>query len=298
MSMDYKFAKILTALYNHRGDYRRAEEEYKKSIDAARYVTIEEYLGVQLLYIVCLNDATQYEKAEKLASTVLAHHEQLNKIKKNIYPDNKLIPDSYGRALSQHAQTLTLLKQYDQAIAEFNQALKIFEARDKDWFMTGSFKLHALVDKGDLSDYKKAAEKYFGSDNLKKQYESIINRECGNLPFALYIFLKGLWVFTETTLNPETVREIITRTEALMKEAKLEHPWEQIMKYCAFLWHRYFETNEDVNHSKELMDQSRSVLTEAEGVLLTIKEENEKQYHNVISGINYMKGCTLFFNYC
>lgn len=296
--MDYKIAKIMTALYNHRGDYWKAEEEYKKCIEAARYVPIEEYLGVQLLYIVCLCDASEYERAEQLAGTVLAQHEMLNKLKANINPENKLIPDSYGRALSQHAQALTLLKKYDKAIEEFDKALEIFENRKKDWFMTGSYQLHALIEKGDWQEYKKASKEYFGSDIPAKQYEAIIKGECGKIPFALYVFLKGLWVFTEISLKSEFVKKIIDETEARIKEAKPEHPWEQTAKYCAFLWHRYFETNTDTSRSGELMELNRTILTEAEGVLQIIKAENEKQYHNVLNDENYLNRCTLFFTYC
>ena len=70
------------------------------------------------------------------------------------------------------------------------------------------------------------------------------------------------------------------------------------MKYCAFLWFRYFETDDSHSHSDRLMEASRSALAEAEGVLQKIRTENEIQYLNILSGRNYLLGCSLRFTYC
>lgn len=295
---DYLFAKILTGLYNHRGDFRRADAEFKKCIEAARYVTIEEYLGVQLLHIVSLLDAGRYEEAEKLAATILSHHELINDIRKEIYPENKLIPDSYGRALSQHGQALALLGRYDEAISEFRKALEIFEPHRKDWQMTGSYLLHVLIEKNDRQAFNAFAKEYFCAGTPAKQYKAILNYECGSIPFALYLFLKGLWVFGETETDPGLIRKIIEETEKEFPDTKPEHPREQVMKYCAFLWHRYFEENGDHSHSEKLMANAASVLKEAEGVLERIRNENEAQYSNVIQDKPYLTGCELRFIYC
>ena len=89
--MEYMFTKIMTGLYNHQGNFIKAEEEYRKCMEAARYVSIEEYLGIQLFYIVRLCDSSRYEEAESLAGKVIAHHELLREITAEIYPGNKLV---------------------------------------------------------------------------------------------------------------------------------------------------------------------------------------------------------------
>ena len=296
-SMEYKFTKILTGLYNHRGDYIHAKQQYEKCMKAARYVSIEEYLGYQLYYIVCLNDSGQYKEAEELAKRVLSQHESLDKIRNEINPDNRLIPISHARAYSQHAQCLTLLGRFDEAIPEFREALKIFSDRPRDRSMTGSFLLHALIEKGERQEYLKTAEEYFGAATAEEQYSLITQGKCGNISFALYLYLKGLWVFRDKELDPQFIRKIIGETEERMKKENPEHPWGQVMKYCAFLWHRYFEPGEKHSRSKELMELSRTVPRDPEGVLKAIREENDLQYQNVLNGINYTDGCKLTFTY-
>ena len=296
-SMEYKFTKILTGLYNHRGDYVHAKEQYEKCMKAVRYESIEEYLGYQLYYIVCLNDSGQYEEAEELAKRVLSQHEFLDEIKKEIDPDNCLIPVSHARAHSQHAQCLTFLGRFDEAIPEFREALKSFADRPKDRSMTGSFLLHALIEKGDKQEYLKAAEEYFGAATPEEQYSLITNGKCGQIAFALYVFLKGLWVFGEKETDPQFIQKIIGETEERMKKEPSEHPWGQVMKYCAFLWHRYFEPGEKHSRSRELMELSKTVPKDPEGLLKAIREENDLQYQNVLNGIDYTQGSKLTFTY-
>ena len=296
--MEFMFSKIMTGLYNHRGNYIKAAEEYEKCMEAARYVSIEEYLGIQLFHIVCLCDASKYEEAEKLAKGIVEHHQMLQEITAEIAPDNKLVPDSYGRALSQHGQCLTLLGRYNEALEAFNQAMKIFGARSDDWLVTGSYRLHALIEMGNRDAYSSAAKEYFNANTPNKQFKSILDRKCGNILFALYVFLKGLWVYGEGNDNPDKLLEIIDTIAKLAKEeTKLIHPWEQIMKYCAFLWCRLSEHGENHTRSEELMQIGRAALSEAEGILKTISDENEIQYQHVLHGEDYTIGSKLTFIY-
>lgn len=296
--MEFMFSKIMTGLYNHRGNYVKAAEEYKKCMEAARYVSIEEYLGIQLFYIVCLCDAARYAEAEKLARDTVGHHQMLQEITAEITPANKLVPESYGRALSQHGQCLTLLGRFDEALGVFDQAMEIFAARGDDWLVTGSYRLHTLIEAGDKDVYSAEARNYFNASTPNKQFRSIMDGKCGNVLFALYVFLKGLWVFREGDDNPDKLREIIdTIARLAAEETKLIHPWEQIMKYCAFLWCRLSEHDNDHTRSEELMQTGRSALTDAEGILEIIRDENELQYKHVLQGEDYTTGSRLTFTY-
>lgn len=293
--LEYRVSKILTGLYNHNGDHVRAREEYEKCVRAARYVPIEEFLGLQLMHSTSLSDAGLFEEAEKIAAELVSHHELLNEIKESVYPDNRMIYDSYARALSQHGQCLAFLERYDEAVQRFRQALKIFEKDSRDWQMTGSFLLHALIEQDNREDYDQFARIYFKSGSPRKQFNNIKENKCGNIPFALYLFLKGLWVFSGT--EAENIKEILEKTGQIRMSADPHHPWEQIMKYCAFLWCRYFEDEKDHSRSRELMDNGAENLKNATGILKIIGEDNELQYQNVISGRDYTTGSKLHFTY-
>lgn len=295
--LEYRISKIITGLYNHHGDYAKAQAEYKKCMAAARYVPIEEFLGLQLLHSVSLCDAQKYEEAENVAATLVTHHELLNDIKTEVYPDNRMVYDSYGRALSQHGQCYSFLGRYEESIERFEEALEIFEEKSRDWRVTGSYLLHTLIEKEDAGAYKAKAKEYFGAASVKKQFSNIIDGKCGKASFALYVFLKGLWLFGGTETDPAVIREMIEKIKEAQKADDPSHPWEQVMKYCAFLQCRYFEKNEKHEGSEELMAIGRATLQKPEGILKVIAEENEKQYRLVIQGKDWMDGSKVNYTY-
>ena len=294
--LEYRLSKIMMGLYNHCGEFTKAQEEYNKCVNAARYVPIEEYLGLQLPYSVSLCDARRFEEAEKVASALVSHHELLNAIKEDVYPGDKTIYDSYARALSQDGQCLAFLEKYDEGLERFNQALDIFESGTQDWLVTSSYRLHLLIEKGDRDTYTELARAYFGAGSPKKQFAAILNRKCGSVPFALYLFLKGLWVFQPET-DPQTIREFTDKVSELQRISGSFHPWEQIMKYCAFLQCRCFEADGCHTESAALMETERAILQGTDGILQVIAEENEKQYALVLQGKDFTTGSKLNFTY-
>lgn len=295
--LEYQVSKIMTGLYNHNGDHEHARKEYEKCVRAARYVPIEEFLGLQLLYATSMNDAERFEEAEQISAELVSHHELLNEIKSTVYPNNNSVYDSYARALSQHGQSIAFLGKDREAEAEFRKALDLFEKETDDWWTTGNYLLHTLIDQGNKEAYEALAKEYFGTGNLKKKLKKITDGKAGSIPYSIYLLLKGTWVFGGKETEQEIIRECTEKIRKLYESSDLRHPWEMIMKYCAFLWHRYFEDGEDHSQSEVLMEAGREVVRKAPGILKVIGEENEKQYANVIRGKDYTMDSKVRFNY-
>lgn len=294
-TLEYQISKISLGLYNHQGDHYHAMEEYDRCMKAAKYVPVEEFLGLQFNYAVSLNDAFRFAEAEKIASEVVSHHELLKDVKADIFPDHGLIHDSYGRALSQHAQCLAHMRKFDVAIPEFRKAVGIFEKGSDDWWMTGSFLLHALIGAKDEQGYRDFASEYFGASSPLKQFGEIRKGRCGRVSYALYVFLKGLWVFNIFEKEKEMLRMLDT-IASMRQTSKEYHPWEQIMKYCAFIRLRL---DKDENHDvpDQMMEAGRAAIPSPYGVLKLIMEENERQYLHERDGVDYTADPRIDFVY-
>ncbi|MBQ1377489.1 MAG: hypothetical protein IIY77_05915, partial [Lachnospiraceae bacterium] len=127
-----------------------------------------------------------------------------------------------------------------------------------DYYITLSYLLHWYIAAGNRAEYEKYAKEMFGSDNLSRQLEKIL--EEGKKPknplftfkYALYVYVKALYYFysdqtktgqeggsTAAAADGGNLQDILRNLKGISSKVKKElrtgHPWEMIHKYMALI---------------------------------------------------------------
>ena len=281
----FLLAKSKMAIYNHEGKFAKAQEEYDRCMRLSSYVPIEEFLGIQLRKCVSLTDAGSYSEAETLAAGIVAHHRELNRIRSEFTGCSPVVSPSCGRALSTLGQCNAFTGNTQAAAGHFSEALSCYAEYSVDWYITGSYYLHTLIEAGEKEQYETFARKYFLRSTLRKQFHSILSGKCGNIAFSLFVFLKGIWFLNQEISVPD-LSAILEESVSYYRAQKASgHPWQLILKYCALLRLKYFESSpSDHGGSRELMAMAEAAVEPEESILAQILEEGKAQYLRALQG--------------
>ena len=273
-----------TRICNHNGDFEQAQAAYNLCISKAQYVSVEDYLEMSNLYCVALVDRMDYQKALEYVNNTVSYEEMLNEVKMAIYDKNNTIFVHYGRSCSQQGQCLAFLRRYEESSEAFERALKSFGDNRRERLFTLSLYLHMLIEKGDLKTYEKYAAEYFGSDDIREQFRLIDRQTDKNRKFMLYVYMKALYCFYRSRTETNVINAIIAKTKKAADRDCDAHPWEMILKYCAFLV-LHLNNYKATKASKQLMRQSdKAIAHVTNGILPKIQKENWRQYRELCQG--------------
>ena len=78
------------------------------------------------------------------------------------------------------------------------------------------------------------------------------------------------------------VKEVVVRTIQQYEKTEHGHPWELIIKYCAFL---SIKNNNSINLSDELMIKAEEAVAPATGRILAILTAGRIEFNQLKSGL-------------
>ena len=247
--------RILYELYDcgvssccHVGDSRNAEKYFKKCGEYAGYVGLDDYLYTRNRMVVFCCDYFELERAEKISDENIVYQELLTELKKELK-----IPGvreagytAMGIVRSQRAQVYAFLRD-ERAETEFRTALENFEKGSANYKITQSYLLHYYLDSGNREAWLMEAEDYFGGKRkLIDQLDYILQEgsiqdPVINMKYALYIFVKGLYLFRKEELSDRVWKNLQGAEEKFAKKIRQKdwlitgHPSELIFKYLRLI---------------------------------------------------------------
>ena len=247
--------RILYTLYDigvtaccHIGDSKGAEEYFEKCKQNAGLVSLDDYLHTRNKLVVFYCDYFKMDRAEKLSDENIMYQELLTDFKKelNLSGVSNSGFESMGIVHSQRGQVYAFKRDL-RTEEEFRFALTYFVEGSANYKITQSYLLQHYLDTDNKEAYLAEAESYF--DDKKKlinQLKYIINEGSKNDPlinmkYALYIYVKALYLFRLSELTDKVWSELQKvevkfRKKTHKKEWKLTgHPSELIFKYMRLL---------------------------------------------------------------
>lgn len=246
----FRLYECLMVAYCHLGDCINAEKYYGKLSSYAYSATVEDYLRARNLIVVCMMDSFRWEGALNLAKKNLVDSGEYRSVKKNISGEFNVGTDiEVAKAESTMGQVYALLGKED-AGTHFNAALGYFEVRNADYYITQSYLLHYYLDVGLYEKYDAEAKSYFGNkktdmDRLRYIFdEGLRDDPIFNYKFALYVFIKGLYLRGSKKISQECWTFLADIEENINESYKdrlyhpfylFNHPCELICKYLMLI---------------------------------------------------------------
>lgn len=230
--------------YSHSGKPDKAKDAYHKALRYSMYAPMEEFLALRNKMVVFLTDCFETKTAIKIAEENLIYQTKMGELRESIvelYPAENYL--ERGKAYSQLGQAYAFEKD-DRAIDCFNEALLSTSKDSANYYITESYLLHYYLEKEMEKEYERRAKEYFGGNSLpEKQLEYVLEEANKkdpliNYKFALYVFVKGLWVFHKDDITESLWKKIENIPETL-KEHNIGkyggHPTQLIAKYMQLL---------------------------------------------------------------
>lgn len=266
--------RILYTLYDigvtahcHIGDSRGAEEYFEKCKQYAGLISLDDYLYTRNKLVVYCCDYFELDKAEELSDENIVYQELLTDLKKELRLSG--VSDSGFEAMgivhSQRGQVYAF-KRDQRAEKEFRLALTHFVEGSANYKITQSYLLHYYLDANNKEAYLMEAEGYFGGKRkLIDQLKYIIAEGCKNDPlinmkYALYIFVKALYLFRLSELTDKVWSELqnveVKFGRKIHKKGwKLTgHPAEIIFKYMRLIALSRNEGDLEENYAQRMED--------------------------------------------
>lgn len=261
----YELYDCGVASYCHVGDSRNAEKYFKKCGEYAGYVGLEDYLYTRNRMVVFCCDYFELERAEKISDENIVYQELLTDLKKDLK-----IPGireagytAMGIARSQRAQVYAFLRD-ERAEEEFRAALEDLEKGSANYKITQSFLLHYYLDSGNREAWIPEAEDYFGGQRkLNDQLEYILREGSKqdpviNMKYALYVFVKGLYLFRAGEITDRVWKNLQGAEEKFAKKIRKKgwtltgHPSELIFKYLRLIAISRGETEPEQQYAERM----------------------------------------------
>ena len=243
----FEFYKSGLSVYNHQAASGKALECFKECLS---YGTAMELAPIINRYIVALIDGFEWGEAEKVALNQVNNCIQLKKMKYDISAlstnqSEKSNNEDMAKAYSQYAQVLAFERKREETAAYFIKSLDCYSEPSVNYYITLSYYLHFLIDSSEKELYEKWAPRFFGSKtSVLEQLDEILKD--GNItnpersfPFAMYVYIKGVYVFYRDSMSREELEKIIKQIkpaiDKLQSESKDSHPNQFILYYCILL---------------------------------------------------------------
>ena len=232
----------------HIGDSKGAEEYFEKCNQYAGLVSLDDYLSTRNKLVVFCCDYFEVDRAEDLSDENIVYQELLTELKNELkLPGVSAIGfESMGKAHSQRGQVYAF-KRDSRAEEEFRAALEHFEEGSANYKITQSYLLQYYLDSKNEESYFVEAERYFGGKTkLVDQLKYIIDEGSKNDPlinmkYALYIYVRALYVFRLSELTEKVWAELQNVEAKFGKKIRRKewtltgHPSEIIFKYMRLI---------------------------------------------------------------
>ena len=273
---------ITASACNHMGYSQKADENVKKANKYIKYMDIPYILRNKHKQVVRLCDILKYDEALELAETTCECARNLYDIRKNLLPDDNEESLEYAISLSQLGQVYGYMRD-SRAQEAFNQSLSLFVKDSPNYKITQSYLLHFYIDNAMKDQYDQLMQEYTeGTTDLRIQLLKIMemgSKERGALvsvKFALYCYIKGLYVFHLQELSEELINDLADLRIKLINagyedDALNDHPWQLINKYRAFI---LFQKGR-IRKAEQLMD---NISIEGGPIIEAIIAFGEAQY--------------------
>lgn len=249
--------KVLFTLYEcgmvaycHMGNSEKAEAYYNRMSDYAGSATVEEIIRTRNMMSVYFCDNIEFKKACTYAKENVKDSHLLGKVRKRIVGMEDLGGAlEEAKAWSQLGQGYAFLRD-ERAEKCFEKALRLFDTKSANYFITSSYLMHYYLDCGMLEKYDVLAKDYFGNrtDDLerlryifeeKKKQDPLIHTG-----FALYLLVKELYIKGVSCIS-ENCWDALKNLEeyanqnflstSSVKYAFRGHPSELILKYLILI---------------------------------------------------------------
>ena len=251
----------------HIGDSKGAEKYFEKCKQYAGLVSLDDYLSTRNKLVVSYCDYFEVARAEKLSDENMRFQERLTGFKKELelpgVGDNGF--EAIGKAHSQRGQVYAF-KRDRRAEVEFRAALVHFEEASANYKITQSYLLQYYLDTGNMEAYLEEAEGYFGGktkliDQLKYiMDEGSKNDSLINMKYALYIYVRALYVFRLSELTEKVWSELQNIEVKFGKKihkkewALTGHPGEIIFKYMRLIALSRDEKDLELKYAEKMSD--------------------------------------------
>lgn len=236
----------------HVGNSIEAERCYKECEKYCSKISLNRLLQTRSRLAVAMMDQLRFEDAKKIITDNIKIQNEINKICviPNMQSGSSL---ALAKSYSQLGQINSFLD--DKSAEEyFVRALGMLENNSADYKITQSYLLHFYIDDAAEEKYLKESKDYFGGKvNLDDQFSYILDNSFSQTPiinflFALYVFVKGVYVFRYNDITSE-LRQKLYSIDEIVKEKTQEyrknqnnrrlelygHPSELIYKYIEFI---------------------------------------------------------------
>jgi len=241
----YQFYDCGISTYTHIGDSAKAKASFEQCRAYAKYAGVETWLNTRNRMVVFLTDSLAFKDSLAVAEENVAFYEEVTALRQLVFDDPEGQSLNYAKACSQLGQIYSYLRD-DRAEESFLKALGMFTEGSADYYITLSFLLHHLAEKGDRAGYEKYAPLYFGgSETLEDQLKYILEESTKgrsaviSMKYALYVYVKAFYVFYADTADSRFMGKIMNLPDIIACYGEVSrreinnHPWEIIYKYLA-----------------------------------------------------------------
>ena len=228
---------------------------------------MDDYLSTRNKLVVFCCDYFEVDRAEELSDENIVYQELLTELKNELkFPGVSAIGfESMGKAHSQRGQVYAF-KRDSRAEEEFRAALEHFEEGSANYKITQSYLLQYYLDSKNAESYLVEAERYFGGKTkLVDQLKYIIDEGSKNDPlinmkYALYIYVRALYVFRLSELTEKVWSELQNVEAKFGKKihrkewALTGHPSEIIFKYMRLISLSRNEKELEVEYARKMSE--------------------------------------------
>lgn len=244
----YQLYSAGISTYSYIGDSIHAMECYEKCKQYAGCADLEELLRAKRKYCVLLNDSFCYEEAVQTAQDIIVCQEEISEtlhLLMDTTENTHFFDDA--KALSLLGQSQSFLRK-PEAEVTFKQALRLLPADSANYRITLSYLLHFYLDTGQREKYLSESIPYFGDKKSVAQQltyiisEGVKERPTIALEYALYVWIKGVYLFRSGELLPATWEKLLdirnhiaSKRIQSMGHAINDYPWMLIYVYIHLL---------------------------------------------------------------
>lgn len=283
------------SVYCHMGDSKNAQRYFNKYKKYRHLLRPDEYISALLRVAEVELDQFQWDKAEKNAMDCIDMQLMISEMVQEtdlFGVNNEVCSSELGKAYSLMGQ-IKAFKRDEYAEDSFRNALKNFAKDGPDYKITQSYLLHHYIDMGYKEKYETEATAYFGGNtSASKRLGYILKHAFEDYPvinyrYALYVFIKGLYVFEKEDVSDDLYAKIINLNDLLKKTADKDrnkkgsfvelknHPSEIIYEYLAMLaWDR-----NDKENSLQYIDRVLELSEDDGTIIKLIRYSGAKEYY-------------------
>ena len=266
----YQLLSVGVSVYCHIGDSKNALRYFEECKKYAYSIGVEEFITLLNRMVAALLDSFEWDTAVKISEEVITYQTALLDMRNNLpLSDTHRLSSSMelAKAYSQMGQVLSFIGS-NEAEDYFLRALNSLDKSSVNYKITESYLLHYYINAGERENYLKHVSEYFGgNDRLNDRFNYLLDEAFKETPiinykYALFVFVKGLFVF-ELDQASDLLLDKLYNIEEVIKNCKKKtggnsivihpdfygHPLELMYKYLALIAY----AKSDYGRSKELL---------------------------------------------